>query len=141
MNFPLFEHPRWIAADDGPGFDVLEHGRARSDDRAGLDGHAWADEGVGTDPYIIAQYNRRPEKRHVWLRVIVCPGAEMGVLAYSYSIADVDRTEGIKYGMVAHGGIGADRDVPWDGHRYRGPDVSKRMNFGAEATQQPAAQA
>lgn len=75
---------------DFPFWNIREDGRARANHGADANGYAWPNEYVGSNPHIGPYLYRASQERHRDSDVVrvVCPRAEVTVLAYDSAIAD-----------------------------------------------------
>src|SRR6266446_5138261 len=80
FQLPFFHDAGGVTGDDGPGLNVAHNDGAGADDRPFAHSYARSYEGIGANPGLVTDGDRRFEQGEAGLAIIVGAGAEMGAM-------------------------------------------------------------
>ena len=130
---PFFDDPGWITGYDHAGGDILDHDGASPNHAVVPNGDAWTDERRGTDPHATTDRDRLANQWHVCCRVIVCAGAQIGILANNRVVPDADGSEVVDSHTVADQAVASHGQKPWEEDLRSWANAAWRFDVGPES--------
>lgn len=122
------------------GGQIFHDDRASADDREFADDHPGSDKYVRAEPDISANHNRRGAEGHSPLGEIMCPGAEVAILAEVSTIFKADRGEVVEVDVRPDHAVRGQREIFRECYFRSRENHDGCSNIGAEAAQQPTAE-